>query len=308
MNESEKFDHEGLLTTCYHLNKERSYVTGFSSKTYEINRISNIVFLGVLTVSTILLNAFAIITIQKNPKLKNKFCYFVIFIQSFVDLGVGCIVIPAVTVFSLQPFINVDVCISVLVARSTTILFIGLSIVTLSALTLERYLGVLHPSFHRSRLTKKGIVIYVVGATLVLLLSFTASNIIHDEISKYTSILILATFLIFVVFAYTRIYLVIRKITRVSVHDEAKQGDRRRLFRETKHALACFIVVAFFIVLMIPYMLYPIFEQFGRMASNAYSLWSVSLLLSISSVNSAIFFWKNTVLRNEAKKVVKNMF
>jgi hypothetical protein len=37
-------------------------------------------------------------------------------------------------------------------------------------------------------------------------------------------------------------------------------------------------------------------------------LWSSSLLLSISSMNSAIFFWKNTVLRNEAKKVVKNMF
>jgi hypothetical protein len=306
MNESEKLGN--VLTTCYIINKKTDHVTGFSSKKYEINRISNIAFLGVLTVSTILLNAVAIITIQKAPKLKDKLCFFVILIQSVVDLGVGCIVIPTVSVFLLQPFINIhDVCISILLARSTAILP-GLSIVTLSALTMERYLSVLHPCFHRTRLKKKGIVIFVVGAALALLSLVAASIFVEGEIIKYISILILATFLIFVVFAYTRIYLVIRKITRVRTDDEAGEGNRKHLSRERKHALACFIVVAFFVLFLIPYMLIPIFKQFERMTSNTYNWWSVSLLLSISSVNSAIFFWKNTVLRNEAKKVVKNMF
>jgi hypothetical protein len=31
-------------------------------------------------------------------------------------------------------------------------------------------------------------------------------------------------------------------------------------------------------------------------------------LLSISSINSVIFFWRNALLRNEAKKVAKSMF
>jgi magnesium-transporting ATPase (P-type) len=173
---------------------------------------------------------------------------------------------------------------------------------------MERYLSVLHPCFHRTRLKKKGIVIFVVGAALALLSLVAASIFVEGEIIKYISILILATFLIFVVFAYTRIYLVIRKITRVHTDAEAGEENRKHLSRERKHALACFIVVAIFVLLLIPFMLHPIFEKFGRMTSNAYIWWSVSLLLSISSMNSTIFFWQNTVLRNEAKKVAKNMF
>ena len=134
MNESEKF--RNLLSTCYMFNKEIDYVTGFSSEKYEINRISNIAFLAVLMMSTILLNAVAIITIQKTAKLKDKLCYFTIFIQSVVDLGVGCIVIPIINIFLLEPFVNFDACISILLARLTTNLFAGLSIVTLSALTI----------------------------------------------------------------------------------------------------------------------------------------------------------------------------
>ena len=306
MNQSEKVGN--LLTTCYLLHKKTDHVTGFSSKKYEINRKSDIAFLGLLMLLTIFLNAVAIITIQKTPKLKKKLCHFLILIQSVVDLGVGCIVIPAVTVFLLEPFIHVDVCISIFLARSTLFLFTGLSIVTLSTLTMERYLGVLHPCFHRTHLTKTGIVIYVVGGTLVLLSIIVGSNFIESGIIKYISISILATFLILVVFAYTRIYLVIRKITRVHTDAEAGEENRKHLSRERKHALACFIVVAIFVLLLIPFMLHPIFEKFGRMTSNAYIWWSVSLLLSISSMNSTIFFWQNTVLRNEAKKVAKNMF
>ena len=307
MNESEKLI-GNLLANCYLFGKNTIHVTGFASKKYEINRISNIVFLGVLMMSTILLNAVTVTTIQKTPQLKKKFCYFVIFIQSIADLAVGCIVIPTVNVFLLDPFIDGDVCISILLARSTTFLFTGLSIVTLSVLTMERYLGVLHPSFHRTRLTKTRIVTYVVGGTLVLLSLLAVSIFGKGDIIKYASIGILTIFLIFVAFAYTRIYLVIRRITRVNTHDEAAKGDRRRLFRERKHALSCFIVVALFVSVIIPYTLFPIFEQFATMTFNAYRWWSVSLLLSISSMNSGMFFWQNTVLRNEAKKIVKKMF
>jgi hypothetical protein len=291
-------------------NKEIDYVTGFSSEKYEINRISNIAFLAVLMISTIVLNAVAIITIQKTAKLKDKLCYFTIFIQSVVDLGVGCIVIPIINIFLLEPFVNFDACISILLARLTTILFAGLSIVTLSALTMERYLGVLHPMFHRTRLTKKGIVIYVLGGTLLLLSLVVISIFTQVETIRYAARLMLGIFLIFVVFAYTRIYLVIRRITRVITHDEAlaEEGNRRRSLRGGRHAIACFIVVAVFYIFIIPFMLHPIFERFGRMTSTANMWWSVSFLLSISSINSVIFFWRNALLRNEAKKVAKSMF
>ena len=253
MNQSENI--RNVLTKCYLLNAKFDHVTGFQSNKYELNRIFNIVFLGILMLSTIFLNTVAIITIQKSPQLKKKLCYFVILVQSCVDLGVGCVAIPTVSVFLLAPFINVDDCISILLARSTTLLFTGLSVVTLLALTLERYLGVVHPFFHRTRLTKKHIATFVVGGALILLSLVAASIFFQGIIIKHTAIGLLAILFIFVAFAYIRIYLVIRKVKRPkpTPHDKAGEGNRRGLFREAKHAISCFIVVVCFVLFIIPY-------------------------------------------------------
>mgnify|MGYP002804135471 CR=1 FL=1 len=129
---------------------------------------------------------------------------------------------------------DADVCISILLARSTTFLFTGLSIIILSASTLERYLRILHPNFHRTRLTKKAIVTYVIGGILVQL-SLLAASIFLIRNIKYASIGIPAIFFIYVAFSCTRIYLVIRRITRVSIHDKAAKRNHRCLARETKH-------------------------------------------------------------------------
>ena len=91
MNQSENI--RNVLTKCYLLNAKFDHVTGFQSNKYELNRIFNIVFLGILMLSTIFLNTVAIITIQKSPQLKKKLCYFVILVQSCVDLGDGCVAI-----------------------------------------------------------------------------------------------------------------------------------------------------------------------------------------------------------------------
>ena len=85
------------LTICDILGRTTVHIS--ESRKYEINRIFNIVFLGVLIVSTVLLNAVAVITIWKRAKLKNKHCYFVIFVQSSVDLGIGCTAMSIVFFF-----------------------------------------------------------------------------------------------------------------------------------------------------------------------------------------------------------------
>ena len=151
---------------------------------------------------------------------------------------------------------------------------------------------------------------FVVGGALILLPLVAASIFFQGIIIKHTAIGLLAIMFIFVAFAYIRIYLVIRKVKRPkpTPHDKAGEGNRRGLFREAKHAISCFIVVVCFVLFIIPYTMFPIFVQFGRMTLNAYRWWSVSLLLLISTTNSTIFFWRNAVLRKEAAKVMKNIF
>ena len=299
------------LTSCNILGKKTAHVTGFESSKYEINRIFNIVFLGVLIVSTMLLNALAVITIWKRTQLRKKLCYFVILVQSLADLTVGCAAMPVILFYLLVPFINVDICIAITLARSTIFLLTGLSIVTLSALIIERYIGVVHPYSYK-KLTKTQIVQFVLCGFSILLSITGASVFSQHQIIKYAGIGVLAIFLIFITFAYVRIYLEMRRLSRSEVRPNIQGGkqnkDRKLKFREIKRAMSCFIVVISFLVLIVPYSLFPIFNQrFDLSNFNVYVWWTATLLNSPGSINSVIFFLRNTVLRKEAVKVMREI-
>lgn len=139
MNKTEET--EDFITTCHYFSKTTTHVSGFKSDEYATIRISNVAFLAVLIFPTVLLNATAIITIRKSPSLKKKLSCFIIFLNSLVNLGVGCVCIPIVVYFLLVPFVDADICTAFIFVSRTSCLTAGLSIVTLSALTMERYLG-----------------------------------------------------------------------------------------------------------------------------------------------------------------------
>ena len=254
-----------------------------------------------------LLNA---VTIWKRTQLINKHCYFVIFVQSLVDLAIGFTALPIEFFFLLVPFINVDFCIAVILVRSTAFLLSSMSIVTLSALTIERYIGVVH-SYSYEKVTKSRIVKFVLGGFFILLTITVASFFSQHEIIKYAGIGVLAIFLIFITFAYGRIYLETRRLSRSEVRPDiegAQNRDRKLKFREIKRAMSCFMVVISFLTLIVPYSLFPIFNrQFGLSNFNVYFWWSATLLNSSGSINSVIFFMRNTVLRKEAMKVIRKV-
>ena len=307
MNEST----ENFLIACSLLNKKIHAVSTFESRRYEVNRISNIVFLGVLIIPTVLLNAVAVITIWKTAQLKKKPCYFVILLQSSVDLGVGCIALPIFLVALLVPFTNIDICTPVIVSNTVTVFAIGLSTLILSALTVERYIAVVHPYSYRRLVTKRRIVIFVLGGGSIQFPVVVACILNEYLTIKYAAMGFFATFLIFTSFAYIRMYLVMQRLSRSEVRPNEVGGEenkkRRRALRSAvKHAMSAFIVVIFFFVLLVPFTLFPVFIRMGKMNFNAYLMWSGTLIFLNSTVNSVIYFWRVTALRQEAIKILKN--
>ncbi len=88
MSLNETTDMTYKMCTLYYI-KYHSAIS--SSKSFVINRIVLCVFNGVLLLSTILLNSVAILTISKCPQLKEKLCYFLVLLQSAIDLLGGVI-------------------------------------------------------------------------------------------------------------------------------------------------------------------------------------------------------------------------
>ena len=188
-----------------------------------------------------------------------------------------------------------------------------LSWVTLSALTLERYIAILHPYSYKTQVTKKKLLIYVgCGAVLPISLFFL---FLHNP--KFYHICVAAFLvLIFVctAFAYTRIYLVVRKLSHSPnrPHDAASVENTTKMkvfLQNFKYAKSCFMIVVCFGVLCflpgaITLFFLPNLKLYER---EAVLFWVSTLSMLNSSVNSVIFFWTKTMLRNEAVKTLNNM-
>ena len=206
---------------------------------------------------------------------------------------------------------GIENCFFIVALVQTVIIVPAISLATLSSMTLERYIGVLYPYSYQTFVTKRRLLIYL-GVGCLILFGGVSSSIITPGILKpVTVVYVLANFL-FIAFAYTRIYLVIRSgdstVTRQCPVDTEKQKSGiRRLLREVQHAKSCFIVVLYFIVSLMPFVISSSFvneKNFHK--SAAIVSWAITLTNSNSSFNSLIFFWTKTLLRKEAVATLKS--
>lgn len=188
-------------------------------------------------------------TLLRSPQLKNKLCYFLILIQSVVDLGVGCLGMPLTIYYLVTPFMAFQNC-----TVSNGILKVGflhtsVSIFTSCATTFERYIGVLHPYKYTTLLTKKRIKTFiffgVVVSITVVVLSFFFAGVITTFFEFTLPFLIISTG-----FVYTRIYLVVRRLHRSEARPAPYPNDenraRKKLFlREIEYVKSSFLVFCF---------------------------------------------------------------
>ena len=116
----------------------------------------------------------------------------------------------------------------------------------------------------------------------------------------------------FIPLAYTRIFLVVKKLTRFQ---NKKSWPRLRsaldktmlFFQDIKHAESCFVVVLCYVVLhYMPVMVMIFFEHAMRVYVIIPEIY-VTLCLLNSSINSVIFFWTKTMLRKDAVKFLKSL-
>ena len=229
-------------------------------------------------------------------------------------MAVGVVGIP-LFIFYLKSGLGGDAnhCPIVFLAFRLALLPLGLSTITLIALTVERYIAILHPYSYSTKVTKKRLLMFIgcSDAVEVLVLAFSLYSKRFLEI--YVVVKQTFAFMCIVV-AYTRIYLVVRKLARSQCKPQDPPSEenltRMKLFlREIKQAKACFIVVICFFVLSffpttaaIPF--FPVLDKFEELALSA---WIVTLGLFNSSANSVIFFWAKKMLKKEAIKVLKAM-
>ncbi len=297
--------------SCLIFGERHNFMRKFPSDKLLVNHFVTLTVNVMLIFPTVLLNAVSVITIIKSSQLKNKICYFIILMQSATDLVVGVLGIPLFLIFLVTGLGTISNCVVATLAYRSSVLPIGVSILTLSALTMERYIAVLYPYAYSTQVTRKRILVYICSGTMVMVLVVILSLAIEGLIKRFT--MVLATlFFTSNAFVYARIYLVVRKLARSQNQPQditvVNNLTRQKMFiQEIKQAKNCFIVViCFFILCFLPVIVTNVVATYvNKYKLQAIQNWATTLGISNSSANSVIFFWTKTLLRREAVKILK---
>lgn len=133
-----------------------------------------------------------------------------------------------------------------------------------------------------------------------------------------TTISIVLVFIAFVtLYIYVSICIAIRRRPRVAETREREgRGTEARVSvgrtnqtkesQNIKMAKSCGCVVAIAFICNVPFAFTHSLPT-SNTISTIFALWSITLALSASSLNSLVFFWKNPILRKEAKNIFQGI-
>ena len=301
-----------FFETCYILTNKATLIKEFSSGTDKVIHVFTLVCCICLFLSTVFLNTVTVGTIWTIRSLSQKVCFFTIMVQSVIDLAIGVIIFPMFIAHLVSEILgtpNCDVAYSMLVLLG---LFYLYSMTSLSMLNFERYMGILHPFFHRAEVTKTRILTYF----FVVCGLQTVFAIITLPFVRECRYLIGATSIVLAamtVVVYTRICCSRLKNSNYPnnciSHEFENQTKKNwaRFKKELKLAKACFIVVLYFQIcnMAVVDMAFKLFKINDKFIEAMHKKWTFLFVLSNSTVNSLVYFWQNKALRVHAKSFLR---
>ena len=255
--------------------------------------VLNIIFF----LSGVILNSLVIITILKSRQLRKKVCHFVVGLTSCCDF---ITVLVGVQNFFLRFtfwFTENDYLLAFIEIYGR---FLSLSLLIMS---IERYLGVYYPIYHRTSVTRRRLLTLL--AIFTILPATLPSLSLNQVISYPMAVGILLTIYVapFIFFNY-KLFKISRKFRR----ENTILPEKRIKILYLKNISSCLLAVACLVFFSIPTFVYIVVSAVdGSTSKNARLayMWVAIVFFMNCTFNSLIFFWKNKVLRVEGMKILQ---
>ena len=287
----------------------------------EPNTFINALFLCLVNVAFmvagIFLNVVVIISLWRSSQLRKKLCYFMILVLSYFDLAVVAIAHPLLILSTILWSMEIYHGEIEDTRVYTSTLLGGFSTFALLTLTIERFLALTYPFFHQTAVTKKGLLLF---QAFLMATTVSVSQLAH--LYEKTGVVLIAVFILFFVFVFVCLNYKMFIIAKSKRNDEmafptstatSRNQERKRRKLNFKNISTCSLAVGCFFVCSFPRIIYSA----TRLTSNMpfynrqvllFNIWSVTSLFMNSTFNCLIFFWRNSILCREGKKIIKCKF
>lgn len=283
---------------------------------------------GVLSVVTVSTNSLVVAAILKYRELRSNSNILILFL-ALTDVMVGLVVQPSFVVFiagKLQMYFNCGAFVSYLF---TEIFCVGLSLLTLSAVTLERYVAIFHPFWYISNV-KKTKVVLVITSVWTFWTIFNAVcrslRVKNDEFFAPIGSSVIGLALVLNIALNLKIFRVIRRHKRqitnlqirnpsvntqkVEEHESSKtrqeQGEKET-GHETRMTRTVGYILGALILCYLPLMLTSIIEMM-TMRDDIFDHFIYPLVETIMFMNSALnpflYCWRCRDIRTKMLKML----
>ena len=297
---------------CFVKDVEFLFVLGFPSWAYYVNHVVCFLFNIIQIVLTIFLNYLAIHALWRSSQLRRKTTLFLVMLLSVIDLAIGLIVEPIFLIHLGHEIYGQELdCFIAVLERVILDAFTAVSFTTFIVLNIEIYLSIIYPIFHRTKCTNKRVLRIV---CLLGIATTVRSTVFIFYLDKRSAKLFVTAFISLTLaglaFIHIKISVIVyrrRRIGFVHAANSSNVKERKSFLNGVREAKSCLLVLLCTIVCYMPAGIDNAITGTNTLKVIFFYPWRVTLILSASVLNSIVFFWRNGVLRREARNLLQSL-
>ena len=229
---------------------------------------------------------------------------------AFSDLMVGMVVQPCYVVFRLYENISnlVPPCLLRIVYSESFWVCYGVSFLTLSAISIERYIALhLHLRYKGLVTTQRVLIVAMIIWVLDIALTFMEWIALSKLLRNCHAALLL--FCLLVTFAtHLKILLILRRHQRQINSINRRPSKRKTFQRQTRLAVSVAYIVVIYVTCNIPVLFVMVYNFAGGHFNNLNVFsWTETIAFLNSSINPVIFCWRNRGIRRAVLNILAKM-
>ena len=269
---------------------------------------------GISSITAITGNAVVILAVWKTRELHTPSNVFLSCL-ALSDLTVGLIAQPSFVIHKIGELNNSFsmYCTTRILTESLGFITAGTSVLTMTGISIERYLALSLHLRYRAIVTTKRILI-AASCVWIFFILISASRfwIANDVIFNMISLPVIFSSLVFTLLAYVRILKCVRRHERqISDQNNLPESSRSvncqvlKINRYKKSTLTMVYIVGIFVFCYIPFLSVKILNKtkgYTVEVKTAY-LYASTLVFLNSSFNPAVYWWRIKNMRTAAKDV-----
>ena len=296
------------LENCVWETLEFPVVVRFPSQPYYASHVMCLIYNIIQTFFIITLNYLAIHAFYKSSQLRRKTTLFLVMVLSANDFAVGLIGEPVFLLCLSREIFGNKNCLSEIMNFVILDILLGISIITFLVLNFEIYLSIIHPIFHKKKITNRRVLYLLLSLWFA---AMTRSYLFGFYLNKNTveviTTLLISAAMFAMVFMHSRIFITVYKRRRIEAAASSNIHRGKAFLRGVRDAKSCLIVLC---CTVFCYLLATI--ENGMTTKTMFKEivldpWAATFVLSASVLNSVVFYWRNKILRKEAMRILRTL-